>query len=73
MIELLRSNDQVIVSFAGALLTDVKIAHHVADQHLSVLDGSMGTIQMRVLVADDHAGDARQVLADGGLEQHLVR
>lgn len=73
MVELLRTNDHVIISFAGALLTDAEIAHLVADQHVSVMEGSLGTIPMRVLVADDRVGDARRALADAGLEQHLVR
>jgi len=68
MVELLRSNDPVLISFAASLLEDAKIPHTVADRDISVIDGSIGAIQVRVLVADDQLDAARELLADAGVE-----
>jgi hypothetical protein len=68
MIELLRSNDPVLISFTASLLEDAKIAHTVADAHMSTIDGSIGAIPNRVLVAEDRYEDARELLADAGVD-----
>jgi hypothetical protein len=68
MIELLRSNDPVLVSFTASLLTDAKIPHTVADVHMSVIDGSIGAIPNRILVAEDKYETAQELLADAGVE-----
>jgi hypothetical protein len=67
MIELLRSNDPVLISFTASLLEDAKITHSVADQNMSVIDGSIGAVQRRVLVAEDQYDAARELLADAGV------
>ena len=68
MIELLRSNDPVLVSFAASLLQDAKIPHSVADSHMSVIDGSINAVENRVFVADDQLAAARELLTDAGLD-----
>jgi len=68
MIELLRSNDPVLISFVASLLEDAKITHSVADSHMSVIDGSINAITNRVLVAEDEAVSARELLVDAGVE-----
>ncbi len=68
MVELLRSNDPVLISFAASLLEDAKIAHTVADSHMSVIDGSINAVTNRVLVAEDRLAEARELLADAGVE-----
>jgi hypothetical protein len=67
MIELLRSNDPVLISFAASLLEDAKIPHAVADSHMSVIDGSINAVTNRVLVAEDRLADARELFADAGV------
>lgn len=67
MIELLRSNDPVLLSFATSLLVDAGIEHNVADSHMSVIDGSIGALPSRILVARDRYADARCLLADAGV------
>ena len=64
MIELLRSNDPVLVSFVTSLLLDAKITHSVADSHMSVIDGSINAVANRVMVAEDEYDAARDLLAD---------
>ena len=56
MIELLRTNDPVLISWLRALLADLGIEAHVFDTHTSVLEGSAGAIPRRIMVAEeDHA------------------
>jgi hypothetical protein len=43
----------------------------VADRNMSVLDGSILAIQMRVLVPDDWVGEARELMTDADLGQWL--
>jgi hypothetical protein len=68
MVELLRSNDPVLISFTASLLQDAKITHTVADSHMSVIDGSINAVTNRVLVAEDQLVAARELLADAGVE-----
>ncbi len=71
MIELVRSNDPVLLSFLSALLKDAGIVHFVADGHMSVLDGSIGAIPRRLLVEEDGLEDARRLLRDAELGHEL--
>ena len=72
MIELMRTNDAVVISFVEALMRDAGIEFLVADQNMSVLDGSLGILPRRILVADDDVNAARRLLTDGGLAAELV-
>jgi hypothetical protein len=71
MVELLRSNDPVLISFAASLLEDAKITHTVADSNISVIEGSIGAVVPRVLVVDEQLADARALLTEAGLEDSL--
>jgi hypothetical protein len=71
MKEILRANDAVLVSAVGALLDGAKIKYVVLDQNMSVLEGSLGVLPRRVLVADDEAKRARQILHEAGLGHEL--
>jgi hypothetical protein len=67
MKEIIRTNDQVLISYVEALLRDAGIQFMVADQNMSVLDGSIGALPRRVLVAEDDAEEARGILTDAGI------
>lgn len=67
MKEIMRTNDAVVLSFAQSLLKDAGIDVLVADQNMSVLDGSIGILPRRLLVTDEEAGQARRILADAGI------
>jgi hypothetical protein len=55
MKELLRTNDVVRLSWAQALLRDAGIDSVVLDQHTSLVEGSIGAIPRRLMVAEqDH-------------------
>ncbi|MBX3569077.1 MAG: DUF2007 domain-containing protein [Rhizobiaceae bacterium] len=71
MIEIMRTNDAVVLSFAQSLLRDAGIECLVADQNMSVLDGSIGILPRRILVVDEDADAARQVLTDGGIGNEI--
>ncbi len=71
MIELLRSNDLVLMSFLEALFRDAGIPHTIVDQNMSALDGSIGILPRRMLVADDRLDAARRLVRDAGLEAEL--
>lgn len=71
MTELLRTNDAVLISAVEALLGGAGIECVVADRHMSVLEGSIGVLPRRVLVADDEVTKARRVLTDAGLGHAL--
>jgi Putative prokaryotic signal transducing protein len=71
MRELVRTNDPVLMSVIGALLDGADIHHLVLDQNMSVLEGSLGILPRRVMVADDELAQARRLLTDAGLAHEL--
>ena len=60
------SNDPVRLSFLSALLADAGIASMVLDQHASVMEGSIGAIQRRLVVEEADESRARRILAEAG-------
>ena len=71
MVELLRTNDAVLISAIEALLSGARIAHVVVDQNISVLEGSIGAFPRRVLVGANQLDAARRLLTDAGLAHEL--
>ena len=72
MRELVRTNDPVMLSWLTALLRDAGIEALVFDAHTSVMEGSVGAIPRRLMVADDDYTAARQRLIDAGEGAQLV-
>lgn len=68
MVELFRSNDAVLISFAGSLMRDAGIAFFVADENMSIMEGSIGALPRRFMVEKPQLATARRILADAGLE-----
>ncbi len=73
MIELLRTNDLILISFVEALLAEENIICFVADQHMSAVEGSLGFLPRRIMVDTDAARRARRLLAEAGLAEELGR
>ncbi len=71
MIELFRSNDPVVISFVEALLKEAGIEHATLDQNMSVMEGSLGILPRRMLVARRQHESARRILVDAGLGREL--
>lgn len=67
MIELMRTNDAVLVNFVEVLLRDAGLGVIIADQNMSVLEGSLGVLPRRILIdgADEEA--AKRILEEAGL------
>jgi len=63
MKELLRTNDVVRLSWAQALLRDAGIETVVLDQHTSLVEGSIGAIPRRLMVAEGDHVRAKALLA----------
>ena len=72
MTELLRTNDLVLISAIEAILQGARIECHVADRHMSAMDGSIGALPRRILVASDDVARARKLLSDAGYGYALV-
>ncbi|MET0276691.1 MAG: DUF2007 domain-containing protein [Pseudorhodoplanes sp.] len=71
MREIVRTNDPVLINAIEALLDGAHIAFLVLDQNMSVLEGSIGMLPRRILVADDEETDARELLTEAGLGHEL--
>ena len=71
MRELVRTNNIVLISAIEALLNGADIGHMVVDQNISVLEGSIGAFQRRILVDEDQFAAARKLLADAGYGNEL--
>ncbi len=71
MQELIRTNDVVLLSYAESLIRDAGIHCMIADQTMSILEGSLGLLPRRFLVEADRADEARQILSDAGLGGEL--
>ena len=66
MNELLRTNDPVRLSVLQALLRDSGIDSLVLDHHTSLVEGNIGAIPRRLMVAEADYRRARTVLAAAG-------
>jgi len=71
LIELLRTNDLVLISRVEAILGESGIAVFLADQHMSALEGSLSFLPRRLLVPADAEARARKVLTEAGLGPEL--
>jgi hypothetical protein len=69
---LVRTNDAVLISKIEAVLAEKGLDYLVADQHMSVLEGSAGFLTRRILVADDDIAAARRTLTEAGLARELA-
>ena len=71
MEELLRTNDLVLISFVESLLSEAGIDSWIADQNMSIVEGSLGVLQRRVMVPADRLVQARRLMVDAGVGDEL--
>ena len=64
MKELARTNDWVRLSWIEAVLAAAGIDTLVLDTHASIVEGSIGAIQRRVMVDDGDLSRAQRVLTE---------
>jgi hypothetical protein len=67
MRELLRTTDPTVMAFATALLEGEGIDAFPLDVHMSVLEGSIGVLPRRLMVADDDFVRAARAMRDNGI------
>ena len=67
MEELFRTTDPTEIACATALLEGEGIGCFVMDVHMSVLEGSIGILPRRMMVAGRDLIRARRVLTDNGI------
>jgi hypothetical protein len=71
MVELVRTNDVVLIGFLESLLEADGVPVLLADAHMGALEGSIGAFPRRLLVPEDWAPRARRLVRDAGLAAEL--
>ncbi|HET8561270.1 MAG TPA: DUF2007 domain-containing protein [Marmoricola sp.] len=71
MVELVRTNDLGLISVIEGLLAGADIPYDVTDRNMSILEGSIGVIQKRILVPEQREAEARELLTDAELGHWL--
>ncbi len=67
MVELLRSNDIVYLSFVRHVLNGEGIDHLLLDEYVSAVEGSINAIPRRIVVAEDMLKRAQILLSNHSL------
>ncbi len=67
MLELLRSNDLVLLSYVTHLLDEAGVTHIMFDVHTSAVEGSIGILPRRLMVNDDELYAARSLLRNASI------
>ncbi len=73
MKQLVETTDPVVLSYVEALLKGAGIAGVVLDRHMSMVEGSLGILPRRVMVAEEDWRSAAEVLRGGGLGEWVSR
>ena len=60
----LKTNNPVVLSYAAQYLEEAGIDALVFDTHASIMDGSMGMVPRRLMVADEDFSRAEKLLRD---------
>jgi hypothetical protein len=71
MAELVQTNDPGLIVVIEGLLAGADIPYQVTDRNMSVIEGSISAIQIRILVPDDREAEARELLTDTELGNWL--
>ncbi len=72
MIEIMRTNDLVLISAVEAMLAGAQIGYFVADAHMSAVEGSLGFLPRRILVERDSLKQAVHILTIAGYGAELA-
>ena len=71
LIEIVRTNDLVMISLIESLLTQEGVPFFIADQHMSAVEGSLGFLPRRIMVESAQRERARRLLQEAGLAAEL--
>ncbi len=72
MVEILRTNDLVLISVIESILKAERVVFFVADQNMAAAEGSLGFLPRRILVDSDEEGRARRLIVEAGLGKELL-
>ena len=67
MQELMRTNDITLTALVRAILAEAGIPIFELDVNMSVLEGSIGILPRRIMVADQHHRQAERLLEQAGI------
>ena len=62
MVELLKSNDLVLISYVMHLLAEEGIDAMLFDEHMSAMEGSIGALPRRIMVGEEDLECSRNLL-----------
>jgi Putative prokaryotic signal transducing protein len=71
LVEIIRTNDLVLISVIESILTAERIGFFVADQHMAAVEGSLGFLPRRIMVDAREAARARRLIAEAGFAGEL--
>ncbi|MCO4053119.1 MAG: DUF2007 domain-containing protein [Bosea sp.] len=71
MVEIMRTNDLVVISAVEALLASADLHALVLDGYISALEGGIGAFQRRIMVIDEEEDEARAIIIAAGLGAEL--
>ncbi len=63
----MRTNDPGLISVVEGLLLGAEIPYQVSDRNMSVIEGSISAIQVRISVPNERETEARELLTDAEL------
>jgi hypothetical protein len=67
------TNDPVVLTFVEAVLTEAGIMPVLLDQHMSVMEGSIGLLPRRLAVAREDRTQAVSLLERAGLSEWITQ
>jgi len=73
MRDLVTTNDPVLLNYMQVLLKDAGIDVAVFDGNMSSVQGTLGAVQQRLAVPEEHWAQARLLLDEAGLGQWIVQ
>lgn len=66
------TTDPILISYADVMLADAGIEALTFDQNASIVEGSIGALPRRLMVAEERYDDAVSVLTNAGLGNFLA-
>ena len=69
----IKTTNPVTLNFAEAVLKEADIPSFLMDQHVSMVEGSIGVIPRRLMVDDDDLSEAIAALEAAGLGDEVFR
>jgi Putative prokaryotic signal transducing protein len=72
LVEILRTNDLVLITVIESILKAERVAYFIADQNMAAAEGSLGFLPRRILVDSEERERARRLIVEAGLGKELL-